>query len=77
MKFECWIKAEYEIPDADLIEVISEFRKRREGEEIELFPNDLIVVAKDLGIGSISISDSEFECNELPLSDTDLEGLSK
>lgn len=73
MKFQCWIKAEYDIPDRKMREVVEQFRKNWEGENVELHPHDLIQTARNLSIGRLSFdSDEGLECEEPPLTEADL-----
>lgn len=70
MKFRCRVSAEYVIPDDQLRAVIDKFKEDWKGEQVELFPHDLINTAKDMGVGELSI-ENDIECDEPPLQESD------
>jgi len=74
MKFKCYIKASFEIPDGELRAVVEQHRKNWAPDPAELFPHDLINTARNMGIGTLSWNrnDPEVECDEAKLEESDI-----
>lgn len=63
MKVKVYIPATYTIPKRQLPKVVREYRKTW-GDDIELYPGDLAILAMRDGIGKIEYDETEFECHE-------------